>query len=440
MNGELLTVLDQIEREKGIKKEVLIDAVEAALASAAKKTSGIKAEEVSVKVDPSTGDIKVFCSGNEVASEDFGRIAAQTAKQVIIQKIREAERDVIFSEYQARVDTIISGMVHRFEKGNIIVDLGKTEAIFPRKEQIPRESYKQGDRIRGYVLEVKRTGKGPQIILSRTHPGLVKRLFELEVPEISDGIVEIKAIAREAGDRTKIAVWSKEEKVDCVGACVGMRGSRVKNVVKDLHGEKIDIVRWSEELKDYIAASLSPAKIEQIKIDKEAKKVEVVVEDDQLSLAIGKKGQNVRLAVKLTKMDIDIKSRAVLVPQVKISVEELPRIGPKTYQTLVEAGFDKVEKLASAKEEDLAKLQGIGKKSAQNIIKSASEILKKAQKPSEIRPLQGRIEEKPKELKDEPKEKESREAQPKEDAGQNQELVSEEKAEEKEAKDKADEA
>jgi len=362
MNGELLTVLDHIEREKGIKKEILINAVETALISAARKMLGhdIK-DDITVKLDPETGDIKVFQGKKKIDSDEFGRIAAQTAKQIIIQKIREAERDVIFSEYTAKIGTVISGSVHRFEKGDIVVDLGRTEAVLPKKEQISKETYKQGERVRAYVLDVKKTGRGPQIVLSRTHPGLVKRMFELEVPEIIEGIVEIKVIAREAGDRTKIAVWSKDLKVDCLGACVGMRGARVKEIVRELHGEKIDIVKWNEDPAEFIAAALSPAQINKIKIDKESKKVEVIVEEDQLSLAIGKKGQNVRLAVKLTGWDIDIKPRKQIEnllittePAKEPSsaegtlIQELPRVGPKTYDALTAAGFNTVEKIAGA--------------------------------------------------------------------------------------------
>lgn len=397
MNGELLTVLDHIEREKGIKKEILISAVETALVSAARKMLGHQIQEdVTVKLDPETGDIKVFQGKKRIDSDEFGRIAAQTAKQIIIQKIREAERDVIFNDYTAKIGTVISGSVHRFEKGDIIVDLGRTEAVLPKKEQMPRETYKQGERARAYVLDVKKTGRGPQIILSRTHPGLVKRMFELEVPEIIEGIVEIKAIAREAGERTKIAVWSKDSKVDCLGACVGMRGARVKEIVRELHGEKIDIVKWNEDAAEFIAAALSPAEISKIKIDKESKKVEVIVEEDQLSLAIGKKGQNVRLAVKLTGWDIDIKPRKPAEELLKISadlssaetvkedvkpgellVQQLPRVGPKTYEALINAGYNTVEKIASATEKQLTDIKGIGKKSAQSLIESAKELLKK---------------------------------------------------------------
>jgi len=390
MNGELLTVLDHIEREKGIKKEILINAVETALISAARKMLGhdIK-DDITVKLDPETGDIKVFQGKKKIDSDEFGRIAAQTAKQIIIQKIREAERDVIFSEYTAKIGTVISGSVHRFEKGDIVVDLGRTEAVLPKKEQISKETYKQGERVRAYVLDVKKTGRGPQIVLSRTHPGLVKRMFELEVPEIIEGIVEIKVIAREAGDRTKIAVWSKDLKVDCLGACVGMRGARVKEIVRELHGEKIDIVKWNEDPAEFIAAALSPAQINKIKIDKESKKVEVIVEEDQLSLAIGKKGQNVRLAVKLTGWDIDIKPRKQIEnllittePAKEPSsaegtlIQELPRVGPKTYDALTAAGFNTVEKIAGASVKELSGIKGIGKKSAENLIESSKELLK----------------------------------------------------------------
>ncbi len=402
MNGELLAVLDYIEREKGIKKDILISAVETALVSAAKKALGCNKlqHDITVKLDPQTGDIKVFQAQKKVDSEDFGRIAAQTAKQIIIQKIREAERDVIFNDFNAKIGTVISGSVHRFEKGDIVVDLGKTEAVLPKREQIHKEAYKQGERVRAYILEVRKSGRGPQVVLSRTHPGLVKRMFELEVPEIIEGIVEIKAIAREQVERTKIAVWSKDSKVDSLGACVGMRGSRVKEIVRELHGERIDIVKWNEEPAEFIAAALSPAQINKIKIDKGNKKVDVIVEDDQLSLAIGKKGQNVRLAVKLTGWDIDIKPKKSL-EEVKgelfvqdvqqktgkeagvesASLHKLPRVGPKTLEALVNAGFDTIEKIAGANQKDLAAIKGIGKKTAQNLIKAAGALISQDNKP-----------------------------------------------------------
>ncbi|MCA9406641.1 MAG: transcription termination/antitermination protein NusA, partial [Candidatus Omnitrophica bacterium] len=241
-SNELLGILEQLERDKGINKEVLIEAVEAAVASAARKLWTVdKEEDIRVHLDPKTGKLTAYAGEEEIRSSEFGRIAAQTAKQVVIQKIREAEKDVVFSEYQDRVGEIIGGSVYRFERGNIIIDLGKTEAYIPRKEQSPKEEFRQGDRVRAYILDVMRENKGPQIILSRADKNFVKRLFELEVPEIFEGIVEIKSIARDVGERTKIAVYSKDEKVDCVGACVGMRGSRVKNIVQELQGEKIDI-------------------------------------------------------------------------------------------------------------------------------------------------------------------------------------------------------
>lgn len=385
MNEELLAVLEHLEREKGIKKEILIEAVEQALVSAARKDLGPEAKEIEVKLNPQTGEIQVVSDGKKVTSDKFGRIAAQTAKQVIIQKIREAERDVIYEDFHKKVNSLTNGLVHRFERGNIIVDLGKTEAILPRSEQVPKETYRQGERIRAYIVEVKKTPKGPHIVLSRTHSGLVKRMFELEVPEIYEGIVEIKSIAREASERTKIAVYSKDEKIDCVGACVGMRGSRVKNIVRELRGEKIDIIRWHEEPQEFIAGALSPAKISSIKIDKEKKAAEVLVADDQLSLAIGKRGQNVRLACKLTGWNIDIRS-ATKAKEKKEKTEKkeepeltaLSGVGAKTQSALASAGFKTIADIAKAKEDELSQIKGIGKKKAEKLITQAKEITGKA--------------------------------------------------------------
>lgn len=311
MSQELLSIIEQLEREKGIKKEVLISAVESAILSAARKVIDTKpGEELTVKVDLATGKIHAFKNEEEITSFDFGRIAASTARQVVIQKIREAEKDVVFNEFQARVGELTSGTVYRFEKGNTIIDLlGKAEGILLKREQSTKEEFKQGQRIRAYVLEVRKEVKGPQIILSRAHPNLVKKLFELEVPEIYDGTVEIKAISRQAGERTKIAVASKNDKVDSVGACVGMRGNRVKNIVNELQGEKIDIVRYNDDIKEYIKAALLPAEISEIKLDKNKKRAEVIVANDQLSLAIGKHGQNVRLASKLIGWELDIRTK-----------------------------------------------------------------------------------------------------------------------------------
>lgn len=382
MNGELLSVLEHIEREKGISRAILIDAVESALISAARKVIGQKDEEnISVKMDPETGAIKVFAAGKEIKSVEFGRIAAQTAKQVIIQKIREAERDVIFEEFQTRKGTIVTGGVHRFEKGNVIVDLGRVEAILPRAELLPRERYKQGERIKAYVINVERASKGSIVTLSRRDEGMVKKLFELEIPEITDGIVEIKAIAREPGDRTKIAVTSKDDKVDCVGACVGMRGQRVKNIVGELQGEKIDIVRYNDDIREYIKAALSPAEIAQINVDKELKKAEVVVEDDQLSLAIGRHGQNVKLASKLVGYSIDVKGRSNTQDMQRakqesaLSISDLPGVGKKAEEALIAAGYKTIDDIAKSTVAILIEVKGIGKKTAEKILASAKELI-----------------------------------------------------------------
>jgi len=393
-NEELLSILDYIERERGIDKEVLFKSLESALVSAARKIVGKKTEDITVSISRTTGEIKVKAEGKEVKSDEFGRIAAQTAKQVIIQKLREAERDVIYEDFHAKVGNIVTGAVHRFERGDIIVDLGKTEAILPKSQQCQAERYKQGERVRAYVLEVNKGQKGPQIILSRTNPGIVKKLFELEVPEISEGIVEIRAISREPGERTKIAVYSKEEKIDSVGACVGVRGQRVKGIVSDLHNERIDIIRYSEDIKEYVKSALSPAEVSSINVDRDSHRLGVIVEDDQLSLAIGKHGQNVRLASKLVGWEIDVRSKSQIAEKKKetegekeeilatseqppapegASIDDLEGIGQKTRAALIKAGFDTVEKIKNATMENLVKIDGIGKKTAEKMIKSAKE-------------------------------------------------------------------
>jgi len=374
MNQELLAILDSIERDKGIKKEILVKAIESALVSAARKNLGRHVEDIKVEFDVSTGDFKVLSEGKEV-SGDFGRISAQTAKQVIIQKIREAERDVLFDEYKHKVNDIASGSVHRFEKGMMIIDLGRVEGILPKRELPPEEEYRQGDRIKALVVEVKRSSKGPEILLSRTNPGFVKRLFELEVPEIYEGIVEIKAVSREAGARSKIAVYSKDDKVDPVGACVGMRGQRVKNIVRELGGEKIDIIRWSVNMGEFISSSLSPAEISSVKTSEAERRAEVVVADDQLSLAIGKKGQNVRLAAKLTGWNIDIRSKSEVDQVRDIPVIEIDGIGPKTEKELKKAGYDTVGKIIKLDLKELTAVKGVGKKTAEKIFKSAKELM-----------------------------------------------------------------
>ncbi|MCM8781172.1 MAG: transcription termination factor NusA [Candidatus Omnitrophica bacterium] len=398
MGQELLAIIEQIEREKGIDKEILFQAVESALLSAVRKVVDVKPnEEIKVEIDRTSGKIRAFKGKKEIDSIDLGRIAASTARQVIIQRIREAEKEVVFNEFQDKVGELVSGSVYRFDKGNIIVDLlGKAEGIILKHHQSPKEEFKQGQRIRAYVVEVKKESKGPQIVLSRSHPNLVKKLFELEVPEIYEGIVEIKSIARQPGERTKIAVWSKNDKVDSVGACVGMRGNRVRNIVNELQGEKIDIVRYNEDTREYIKAALSPAKISEIKLDKENLRAEVIVPEDQLSLAIGKHGQNVRLASKLIGWELDIRARKTTLEilegvkeelgavetkketgTILFSLEELSGIGEKTIAALKEAGFNSIEDVAQAKVEELLKLKGIGQKKAQRLIEEAKKLISK---------------------------------------------------------------
>jgi len=379
MNAEFLAVLDHLTREKGIDREIIIEAVEAALVSAARKTIGSPTADVTVKIDRNTGEIKIFSDGKETSNSGFGRIAAQTAKQVIFHKIREAERSVIFTEFSPRAGTLITGTMHRFDRGAVIVDLGKTEALLPKREQSTKESFRPGDRVRAYCIEVNKTAKGPQIILSRSNPNLVVELFKLEVPEIGQGIVEIKSISREAGDRSKIAVTSKDDKVDCVGACVGMRGTRVKDIVRELHGEKIDIIRWSPKLEEYVSAALSPAKTGEIHVSPDKRRVEVLVDDDQLSLAIGKKGQNVRLASKLTGVEIDVRTRALAAELAKLSIADLPGVGPKIKEALEEKGYKSVDVVARLAVEDLTRIKGVGEKTAQKLIEAAREIVAKLQ-------------------------------------------------------------
>lgn len=341
MNVEFIEALEQIQKDKGISKDILVEAIEAALISSYKRNFGSR-QNVRVEINRETGIVNVYCQKkvvenaedelleisldeakeinekfeiddiveSKVTPRNFGRIAAQTAKQVVVQRIREAERGVVYDEFINRESDIITGSVARLAKGVVFINLGKTEAILGPAEQMPNDQYTHGDRIKSYIVEVKKTPKGPQILVSRTHPGLIKRLFELEVPEIHDGIVEIKSISREAGSRTKIAVESKDINVDAVGACVGPKGARVQAIVEELRGEKIDIIKYSEEPDVFIASSLSPAKVISTEINIENKTAKVIVPDYQLSLAIGKEGQNARLAAKLTGWKIDIKSES----------------------------------------------------------------------------------------------------------------------------------
>ncbi|MGE5590756.1 MAG: transcription termination factor NusA [Bacillota bacterium] len=339
MNTEFISALEQIEQEKGIAKEVLLEAIEAALISAYRRNFG-SAQNVRVEINRDTGEMHVFAQKEvvaevtdprleasveegrerglqpgdilevEVTPRDFGRIAAQTAKQVVVQRIREAERGIIYDTFSSREGDIVTGQIHRIEHRNVLIDLGKVEGVLTPQEQINGEIYRPGDRLKCYIVEVRKTTKGPQIMVSRTHPGLLKRLFELEVPEVHDGVVEIKAISREAGARSKMAVWSRDENVDPVGACVGPRGMRVQAVSSELRGEKVDVIEWDPDPSVFVANALSPAKVISVTTEDEGKVARVVVPDYQLSLAIGKEGQNARLAARLTGWKIDIKSES----------------------------------------------------------------------------------------------------------------------------------
>lgn len=347
MNVEFINALNDLEHEKGINKDILLEAIEMALISAYKRHFGNN-ENARVEIDSETGEIKVFAIKQvvdeieeegaqitvdeareinpayevgdtletEVTPKDFGRIAAQTAKQVVVQRIREAERGIIFDQFSEKENEVLTAIVHRIERGNVYVELGRAEGIIPVGETVYNEHYNINERLKVYVLEVKKTNKGPQIIVSRTHPSLIKKLFELEVPEIRQNVVQIKSIAREAGGRTKIAVWSEEKDIDPVGACVGHKGTRIERVVEELNGEKIDVVPWSSDPIEFIANALRPAKVVMVQINEDEKAAKVIVPDYQLSLAIGKEGQNARLAAKLTGWKIDIKSQSQIEQEV----------------------------------------------------------------------------------------------------------------------------
>jgi transcription termination/antitermination protein NusA len=405
MNRELISVIEQIGREKGIDKEILFEAVESALQSACRK-SHTGPDNVRIEIDRKTGEFSAFLRKRVVEEvtdteteislaeakklnaeadldveleikqerppQDLGRIAAQTAKQVILQKVRDAEREGIYSEFAGKEGQILRGIVHRIEKRNVILEIGKAEAILPEREQIPGERYNPGDRIRAYVLEVRRTAKGPQISLSRTHPGYLTRLFQTEIPEIQEGIVLVKATAREAGERAKVAVASTKRDVDPIGACVGLRGTRIQVISRELRGEKIDIIEWSHDPATFVARALSPAKVSSVTINEGAEaesqpSAVVIVPDNQLSLAIGKKGQNARLAAKLTSMRIDIKSeseieteRADAAPVEDRAALASMGAGPELIEVLLAAGFGSPAAIVKAGREKLALIPEIG--------------------------------------------------------------------------------
>jgi N utilization substance protein A len=412
MFPELKRLIEQMGKDKGIEKEVIIEALESAILTAARKKLGPKVELES-KYNEEAGELEVFqvktggekvldpetqiaieeakrdldeeaepgdSLGMKIDAASFGRIAVQTAKQIIIQKVKDAERDKIYDEYKDKKSQIVSGFVQRFEGGSIIVNLGRAEAVIPPSEQIHRETYKRGDRIRAFIVDVKKISKGPQIVLSRTHPGFLRALFELEVPEISEGFIEIVNVAREPGNRSKISVRTLDKDIDPVGACVGMRGSRVQSVVQELKGEKIDIVPYSEDSVKYICSALSPAKVSKVFMYEDERSMEVIVPDDQLSLAIGKSGQNVRLAVRLTGWKIDVKNESMLQKQAEEgpkSLLKVPDLDEETAELLFKEGYKSVAALSSADPEALKAIPGMDAEKAQGIVERAAQVVDK---------------------------------------------------------------
>ncbi|MCB1070530.1 MAG: transcription termination/antitermination protein NusA [Verrucomicrobia bacterium] len=418
MNNELLAVVEHMERERGISRETLLTAIESAVLGAAKKSVS-PAQELRIVIDRKTYDFKAFAQVTvvekvtlphdeislteakrrdpeaklgdvmeiEVTPRNFGRIAAQTAKQAILHRIRQAERDMTFEEYKDRIHDIVSGTVRRFERSDVILDLGRCEAVLSGRERVPTEEYQVGDRIRAMIVEVDNKPQGTLILLSRSHPDFVKRLFELEVSEIADKTVEIRAIAREAGFRTKVAVTSNDDKVDPVGACVGLRGTRVKNIVRELSGEKIDIVRWSDDVKTFVTNALAPAKLVRMVIDEDTRTITIIVDSDQLSLAIGKKGQNARLTAKLTGWKIDIqKDEADIGFEEKVAkavakLAQTEGIGEENAELLVASGFLTLEGILAAELEDLVAVEGMTPETAAEI-RAAAESAFEKQEPS----------------------------------------------------------
>ncbi|MDR2392185.1 MAG: transcription termination factor NusA [Planctomycetota bacterium] len=369
---DFLRHIDSLHREKGIDREQLFESIETALVSAARKRYP-NVEELRVRIDRGNGAIHLMDGDipfEEMEPAAFGRIAAQTARQVMIQRIREAESEVVYEEFVARVGTIVNGIIQRVERGTVICNIGKSDGILPRQEQIPSENYRPNERIRAYVTQVRKKGNKVVIILSRTHPDLVRELFELEVPEIYEHIVEIRGLVREPGYRTKIAVSSSDSRVDAVGACVGVRGSRIRNIVEELGGEKIDIVRWNESPELFIRNALSPSEIDHLEFDRNHQRARVIVPDDQLSLAIGRKGQNVRLSSRLTGWNLDIMTvtqHSAWREKGRQEIASLPGVGESTINNMFMAGFESFHDIVELGIDDLMKIKGIGAIKAQEI-------------------------------------------------------------------------
>lgn len=409
MISELKRVIDQVSKDKGIDRTILIETLEEAIKSAAKKKYGQR-RDLEISFNEDLGEIEVFqfrevvekvtdeqtqvslaegrrldteCQlgdslGTKMDTSDFGRIAAQAAKQVIIQRMKDAEQDVVFEDFKDRKGELINGIVQRIERGGTVVNLGRTDAILPADEQIARENYRRGDRVRGLILEVrKHSTKEPQVIISRTHPQFLAKLFEMEVPEISESIVQIMGVAREPGSRSKIAVVSNASDVDPVGACVGMKGSRVQNVVQELRGERIDIIPWNADIAKYVCNALAPAQISRVIMDESSKSMEVIVPDDQLSLAIGKQGQNVRLASRLVGWRIDVKSESrysKLMDEDYQSLLKLEGVAETLADALTAKGFGSARDVAKAKWEELSQVPGLSEEKAVELIDSAARV------------------------------------------------------------------
>lgn len=422
MNADFLAVIEFWEREKGINRDVLVGAVQEALLSAAKKAVG-PARELRVEIDQKNGDIRAFAKlitsekvvskhdqislfdarriksdaqvGDELEVEvtpvGFGRIAAQYAKQALMTQLRRAEKELIFNEFKDKVGTIVHGTVRRFDRSDVIVDLGKYEALLPNRERVPTEEYQVGERIRCYVKAVEQQGPhGPEIILSRADQRFVIKLFQVEVSEINDGTIEIKGIAREPGFRTKLAVWTRDEKVDPVGACVGLRGQRVKSIVRELNNEKVDIIRWDPNIRTYITNALAPAKLKAFEVDEAGKRVKIIVSEDQLSLAIGKRGQNARLTSKLTGWQVDIEAEVVVtkgfeekVAEAVDSLAAIEGISREQADILVHHGWTRLEDLLQAEESDLAGIPEIGDQAAAVLNAARAEALRRTLKVGE---------------------------------------------------------
>ena len=384
--SEILRIVDAIHRDKNIEKEIVFEGIEAALISAAKKHYG-EESEIEIAIDREDGSISGTCNGEPIdAEETAGRIGAQTAKQVMIQKIREAERDALYSEYEEQLGYMISGVIQRYEGGAATVALSNTEAILPRSEQIPGETHHANERVRATVCEVRKQGSRVKIILSRTRTQLVQRLFEQEIPEIADGVIEIKAIAREPGYRSKVAVASSDQRVDCVGACVGVRGNRIKNIVDELAGERIDIVRWSDDVEELIPNALQPAEVEQVILCTMLGRAIVLVREDQLSLAIGRRGQNVRLGSKLSGWDIEIMTQEELAESIDRAVSgysEIAGVEVELAEKLVEQGFLSYDDLSIIEPTDLMEMGSLTETQVDAIVSEAERRAEEAEAAAE---------------------------------------------------------